>query len=418
MAESFTPTESMKTEAQRGLDWRSEHGRGGTEVGIARARDIVNGKNLPLDTVRRMRSFFARHEVDKKGQGFNPGEDGYPSNGRIAWALWGGDAGQRWAERIVTSADSDSNRSSVMSSDSLPEVVLARLSDEQRAKITDQRTTRKGKVPVEVRVLAASPTITAPTEGEFKLRGYATVYDVPYPIAGGPEAGGWMETVARGATAKSIKDGADVRLLYDHGGIALARTASGTMRLVSDDMGMMVDADLDPESPYAQSVRSAVLRGDVDQMSFAFRVTRQEWNDDYTERRITEVALYDASLVTYPASEATVAQMNAAHPDTEARDLDPEAEAAEDSIVDQIRQLLAQLIAGEAAELESGSPAAQSLRALVGVLCALDWWEEVDECEDATGDSEEMTEMYPAMARSVSLADALAEFATISTPAA
>jgi HK97 family phage prohead protease len=305
-----------------------------------------------------------------------------------------------------------------MPSDSLPEIVLARLSDEQRSKLVDERTTRKGKVPVEVRVLAASPTITAPAEGEFKLRGYATVYDVPYPIAGGPEAGGWMETVARGATAKSIKDGADVRLLYDHGGIALARTASGTMRLVSDDMGMMVDADLDPESPYAQSVRSAVLRGDCDQMSFAFRVTRQEWNDDYTERRITEVALYDASLVTYPASEATVAQMNAAHPDTEARDLDPEAEAAEDSIVDQIRQLLAQLIAGEAAELESGSPAAQSLRALVGVLCALDWWEEVDECEDASGDSEEMTEMDPAMTRSVSLADALAEFATISTPAA
>ena len=305
-----------------------------------------------------------------------------------------------------------------MPSDSLPEIVLARLSDEQRAKITDERTTRKGRVPVEVRVLAASPTISAPTEGSFNLRGYATVYDVPYPIAGGPEAGGWMETVARGATAKSIKDGADCRLLYDHSGIALARTASGTMRLVSDDMGMRVDADLDPESPYAQSVRSAVLRGDVDQMSFAFRVTRQEWNDDYTERRITEVALFDASLVTYPASEATVAQMNAAHPDTEARDLDPEAEAAEDSIVDQIRQLLAQLIAGEAAELESGSPAAQSLRALVGVLCALDWWEEIDECEDASGDSEEIDEMEPAMARSVSLADALAEFATLSTPAA
>lgn len=300
-----------------------------------------------------------------------------------------------------------------MPSESLPDEVLARLTDEQRAKLTDQRTTRKGKVPVEVRVLATAPTISAPADGEFNLRGYATVYDVPYPIAGGPEAGGWMETVARGATAKSIKDGADVRLLYDHGGIALARTASGTMRLVSDDMGMMVDADLDPESPYAQSVRSAVLRGDVDQMSFAFRVTRQEWNDDYTERRITEVQLFDASLVTYPASEATVAQMNAAHPDTEARDLDPEAEAAEDSIVDQIRQLLAQLIAGEAAELEAGSPAAQSIRALVGVLCALDWWEEVDEAEDASGDSEEIDEMEPAMARSISLADAQAEFAAV-----
>jgi len=178
----------------------------------------------------------------------------------------------------------------------------------------------------------------------------------------------------------------------------------------------MVDADLDPSSPYAQSVRSAVLRGDADQMSFAFRVTRQAWNEDYTERRIKEVQLFDASVVTYPASEATVVQMNAANPEVEeaivesdeARDLDPAAEAQEDSITEQIRALLAQLIAGEAAELESGSPAAQSLRALVNVLCALDWWEEVDEAEDASVD-EEMSEMEPAMARSLSTADARLE---------
>ena len=100
-AEGFTPTQAMKKEAQRGLDWRSEFGRGGTEIGIARARDIVNGKNLPLDTVNRMVSFFARHEVDKQAEGFSPGEDGYPSNGRIAWALWGGDAGMSWANKIA-----------------------------------------------------------------------------------------------------------------------------------------------------------------------------------------------------------------------------------------------------------------------------------------------------------------------------
>jgi len=97
----YEPTAEMKDEAQRGLDWRSEFGRGGTEVGIARARDIVNGKNLSEDTVKRMRSFFARHEVDKEAQGFRPGEDNYPSNGRIAWALWGGDAGKSWADDIV-----------------------------------------------------------------------------------------------------------------------------------------------------------------------------------------------------------------------------------------------------------------------------------------------------------------------------
>lgn len=100
-AEGYAPNEGMKSEAQKGLDWRQEFGRGGTEVGIARARDIINGKNLSLDTVNRMVSFFARHEVDKKAKGFRQGEDGYPSNGRIAWALWGGDAGKSWSEKIA-----------------------------------------------------------------------------------------------------------------------------------------------------------------------------------------------------------------------------------------------------------------------------------------------------------------------------
>lgn len=100
MAENI-PTDAMVEEAQRGLAWRSEFGRGGTEVGIARARDIVNRKSLSEETVKRMNSFFARHEVDKKAEGFRPGEKGYPSNGRIAHALWGGDAGQAWAARKV-----------------------------------------------------------------------------------------------------------------------------------------------------------------------------------------------------------------------------------------------------------------------------------------------------------------------------
>lgn len=98
---SYKTTEGMKTEAQRGLDWRKEFGRGGTEVGIARARDIVNNRDLPEETIKRMYSFFSRHEVDKQAEGFNQGEEGYPSNGRIAWALWGGDAGFSWSKRLV-----------------------------------------------------------------------------------------------------------------------------------------------------------------------------------------------------------------------------------------------------------------------------------------------------------------------------
>ena len=103
----YKPTEGMVEEAQRGLDWRSEFGRGGTEIGIARARDIVNGRNLSEETVKRMFSFFSRHEVDKEAEGFRPSEDGYPSNGRIAWALWGGDAGFAWSRDKVASMESE-----------------------------------------------------------------------------------------------------------------------------------------------------------------------------------------------------------------------------------------------------------------------------------------------------------------------
>lgn len=99
--ESFQPTKEMAAEAQRGLDMREEYGRGGTEVGVARARDISNMRNLSFDTIQRMNSYFSRHEVDKQAEGFEVGEQGYPSAGRIAWQLWGGDAGRDYAKRIV-----------------------------------------------------------------------------------------------------------------------------------------------------------------------------------------------------------------------------------------------------------------------------------------------------------------------------
>jgi len=91
------PTASMKEAAQRALDWKAEGFDGGTRVGLARANQIVNGENLSEDTILRMYSFFSRHEVDKKAEGFNAGEDGFPSPGRVAWDLWGGDAGFRWS---------------------------------------------------------------------------------------------------------------------------------------------------------------------------------------------------------------------------------------------------------------------------------------------------------------------------------
>ena len=104
------PTDSMVSEAKRGLDWRKEFNRGGTRVGATRANQIINKVKLSPSTVRRMFSFFSRHESDKTGQGFNRGEEGYPSRGRIAWALWGGDAGFSWSRAKVKQLDRERDK--------------------------------------------------------------------------------------------------------------------------------------------------------------------------------------------------------------------------------------------------------------------------------------------------------------------
>lgn len=102
-----TPTNAMAEAAERGLAMRKEFNRGGTEVGVARAVQLVSRERLSPRTVRRMHSFFSRHEVDKRAEGFRQGEEGYPSAGKIAWLLWGGDAGQSWARRTVAKLDKE-----------------------------------------------------------------------------------------------------------------------------------------------------------------------------------------------------------------------------------------------------------------------------------------------------------------------
>jgi hypothetical protein len=90
----FTPPEIVAQNAAQGLEWREEFGRGGTEIGVARAQELVARRDLSPETIKRMVSYFARHEVDKRGKNFF--NDDNPSAGRIAWLLWGGDEGRAW----------------------------------------------------------------------------------------------------------------------------------------------------------------------------------------------------------------------------------------------------------------------------------------------------------------------------------
>lgn len=97
----YTIPGGVQAEAKKALEWRKEHKRGGTPVGLNTARTLAKGGQIGIEKVRHIAKYFPRHEVDKKGKGWAPGEDKFPSNGRIAWALWGGDAAKRWASAIV-----------------------------------------------------------------------------------------------------------------------------------------------------------------------------------------------------------------------------------------------------------------------------------------------------------------------------
>ena len=97
-SDTFVPPQRVQAVAATGLALRAKFGRGGTAVGVARARDLSNGKALPLATIRRMHSYFSRHLVDKKGKDW--GNSANPSAGKVAWYLWGGDPGREWVSGI------------------------------------------------------------------------------------------------------------------------------------------------------------------------------------------------------------------------------------------------------------------------------------------------------------------------------
>lgn len=97
---NFVPPESLAIAAAKGLMLRKKFKRGGTAVGVMRARDLKNRRNLSPHTIKRMTSFFARHQIDKRAEFW--GNDLKPSKGYIAWLLWGGDDGWDWSLMIKT----------------------------------------------------------------------------------------------------------------------------------------------------------------------------------------------------------------------------------------------------------------------------------------------------------------------------
>jgi len=270
--------EFIRNNAQRGLDYLSEGfgGDGLTDGTKSAARAMADG-NISDEKVKKMAPWFARHKVDGQApKNSNSSDPGYPGAGLVAWLLWGGnadfdDAAQDWAQRQIDKLNNQNNKA------------------RSKMKRTERRT-------FTVRDIETRES----DDGTMRMAGYAAVFNeasLPLPF---------IERIAPGAFAKTLKETPDVRLLANHEGLPMARTKNGTMRLYEDEKGLYFEAEL-ANTQEARDLYTLVARGDVDQMSFAFRVIRQKYNEDRSERLLTEVSLADGdvSIVTYPAYTAT-----------------------------------------------------------------------------------------------------------------
>jgi HK97 family phage prohead protease len=171
------------------------------------------------------------------------------------------------------------------------------------------------RAPFEVRnVFGVEARADTDTSTLVRVEGVASVYDHRYDVYGGPANFGWVEQVARGAFDETLAEDPDVVFLLNHEGLPLARTRSGTLTLTAGKTGLEVSAELDRRDTDAGNLLVKMERGDIDEMSFAFRVTRQAWeahpdhpDDEMSLRTIEAVNLNrgDVSAVTYGASDAT-----------------------------------------------------------------------------------------------------------------
>jgi len=268
----FTPTQGMIDEAKKGKEWREEFGRGGTEVGLKTANMIISN-TLTADRVTRMYSYLKRHEVDKQGEGFSPDEDGFPSAGRIAWALWSGDEGVKWSERKRN------------------EIIAEEEKDERNLKNYNQ---------MEKRIFNIETRVDSTEDGRDLVVGHASVYD-----SRSNNLGGFYEFIERGAFNEELISNSDVRALINHDpNLILARNTSGTLNLTADERGLKYEFEM-PETSYGKDLAISMKRGDITQSSFAFTVAEDDWSTDADGNNIRTIKkidrLYDVSPVTYPA---------------------------------------------------------------------------------------------------------------------
>jgi HK97 family phage prohead protease len=367
----YTPTKGVAVAAKRALTWIADGkaGSGFTAVGRARAAQLASGRDVSADVVNRMLSYFARHEVDKQATGFNGGEDGYPSAGRVAWDAWGGDAGQSWVNGLDNGSPTrevdkinnvmSNDESEIRMSDGMP-----MSKDELLVKIVDLKSSVLdliGDLVEAVDDLAemveasdvmpvvddmAEPMLDAmgepmateedavrfvePTQvAELAKRGERVskgierrqaLQDLEIRAEGdGMTLRGYAavfnspsqplpftETIQPGAFTDSLRSRNDVKLLWNHDtGIVLGSTRAGTLKLTEDERGLLVEASL-PDTQAGRDAATLIKRGDVSAFSFGFRVPVGGDNWPSADQRVlTRINIHEASLVSFPAYTGT-----------------------------------------------------------------------------------------------------------------
>jgi HK97 family phage prohead protease len=290
----------MRAAARRGLEYYEEGlaGDGVTPKTIREARAMAEG-TVSDDKWIRIAAWIARHLVDLDSPDADPDSDNYPSAGVVAHLLWGSGPSKRAAQRTKDYADSVVARIRAEETNSMDNKnkwldvarAIALKIDGPKAQEPEVRT---NSVDFEVRAEGDGMTFT----------GYASVFNSP-----SQDLGGFIEYVAPGAFKRSLQSRNEVKLLWNHdSGEPLASLRGGTMQLVEDDRGLKVTATL-PQTSRGRDVAELLRTKVIDSMSFGFNVIKDTWSRDGQTRTLDSVRLFEVSIVSFPAYEATTAQV-------------------------------------------------------------------------------------------------------------
>jgi HK97 family phage prohead protease len=293
----------MRAAARRGLEYYEEGlaGDGVTPGTIREAREMAEGR-VSDDKWIRIAAWIARHLVDLDSPDANPESDNYPSAGVVAHLLWGSGPSKRAAQRTQDYADSVVARIRAEETNSMEN--KNKWLDVARAialKIDGPQT----KEP-EIRTNSVDFEVRAEGDG-MSFTGYASVFNSP-----SEDLGGFVEYVAPGAFKRSLQSRNEVKLLWNHdSGEPLASLRGGTMQLVEDSRGLKVTASL-PNTTRGRDVAELLRSKVISSMSFGFNVIKDSWASDGKTRTLESVRLFEVSIVSFPAYEATTAQVRSA----------------------------------------------------------------------------------------------------------